>query len=158
MSEIENKSKSISAQVANRMGNLKKKTEELDQQIQEEWETLKRVSAMGDFSENAERQTSLDSLALLKSTLATYMNILEAYETHDSDYRPNGTVQVGSTVKLKDSSVNGCLYIKLYPDDLAISRIGAIAKSSPIGFALIGKKAGDSITVRACKYEVEEVL
>lgn len=155
---LERKSKEISAQVANRMENLKKKVEELEEQIKEEQHIVKMASAMGDYSENAERQSALDSLAMLTVSRISYMNTLEAYENYESAYKHNGTVMLGSTVRVTDCKLNTELYVKIYPDTLGNVRIGALAESTPLGAAMKGKKAGDLVTAKSLQYRIEEVL
>lgn len=155
-------SRIIESQVANHIGNLRRELESLEVKLKEEQETAQRASAMGDRSENAEWQIANDNIARYTVSLMSLMNTLSTYEKYSAAYAPTGRIQVGSTVKLSDITHSAQLYIKVYPPGLGNAKIGAITTATPLGAAILGKEAGQTVVVKAplgvISYRIEEVL
>ncbi|MEK7537934.1 MAG: transcription elongation factor GreA, partial [Patescibacteria group bacterium] len=99
---------------------------------------------LGDLSENAEYQEAKNEQAFnegrieeLESTLHNVMVIDEAAEG-------NGLIQVGSTVHVSNGQPR---VLHIVGSNEADPLNGQISNESPLGQSLIGKQAGDQISV-----------
>jgi transcription elongation GreA/GreB family factor len=60
--------------------------------------------------------------------------------------RPNGRVLVGSRITVRDSDGSEEVYVLVAPGQ-ADARAGCISPDSPLGAALLGQRAGDTVDV-----------
>lgn len=160
--ELEAACASIEAQVANHVSNMEKDLKAFEQKYKEEQEVAQRAAAMGDRSENAEWQIANDNLARYSVSIMSLRNTIETYEQYKASYAPTGLVMLGSTVKVRDMKHGATLVIKLYPPGLGNAKISAITIATPLGKAILGKAAGETVIVKAplgdIPYYIEEVL
>ena len=74
---------------------------------------------------------------------------------------PTGKVIFGTTVEIVNVDTDETVVYQIVGDDEANIKIGKISVSSPIARALIGKEAGDVVTVKTpggvVEYEILEV-
>ena len=120
-------------------------------------EKIANARDYGDLSENAEYDAAREEQAQLESRVAALEEILQNADII-KPAKSNGTVQVGSTVDLKNGKkVTYQIVGPVEADPLE----GKISNESPIGSALMGKKVGDKVTIETPKgsvsYTVEDV-
>lgn len=117
-------------------------------------EKLKEAISYGDLSENAEYQEARDDQAQVELRIAELEEMLKpgAYEIIDEDKgarKKKAGINVGSTVVLSDGSKGETLtYIIVGSQEASILE-GKISNESPIGKSLMGKSAGDMVSVTA---------
>lgn len=109
-------------------------------------ERIKSAREFGDLSENAEYTSALQEQVRVESRIAEIEHILQNVELIA---KPRGgrLVQLGSIVKLKAGSKIKQFQIvgTVEADPLN----GKISDESPIGQAVIGKKEGEQVQVKA---------
>lgn len=121
-------------------------------------ERLKQAKDLGDLSENSEYQEAREE----QSRLEAHINELEDILRNSAIIKKEnggGTVHIGSVAKVKKGT-----HIASYTivgSNEAKPLQGLISNESPIGHALLGKKAGDVVSVNTpngiVKYEIIEV-
>ena len=118
---------------------------------------VERTKEHGDFSENAAYQDAKATLRRAHSRVASLEDRIKRsviIEKTDSD-----TVQLGSTVVVEAAGKKFTFEI-LGPHEANPAK-GRISDQSPLGKALIGQKAGDTVDVvlaeRAVTYRILEV-
>jgi transcription elongation factor GreA len=106
---------------------------------------IKQARELGDLSENAEYQTAREEQDRLEGRISELEHILQNMQIIKKP-RTNGSVTLGSTVKLKASSKVKEFQIvgTMEADPLN----GKVSDESPIGRALIGKKVGDKAEIK----------
>ena len=100
----------------------------------------------GDVSENAEYDDAKNEQAFVEGRILMLERTLNVAVIIEEEAR-NDKVQVGSTVIVAE---DGCKpeTFQIVGTAEADPRLGRISNESPIGKALLGKKAGDSIDAR----------
>ena len=136
---------------------LETELSELKNRRSEIAEKIANARDYGDLSENAEYDAAREEQAQLESRVAELEEILQNADII-KPAKSNGTIQVGSTVDLKNGKkVSYQIVGPVEADPLE----GKISNESPIGSALMGKKVGDTVTIETTKgsvsYTVEEV-
>ena len=108
-------------------------------------ERLQEARAHGDLSENAEYDEARNDQAKLEENIAQLEKELDSVEViSDEDFK-KGVVHIGSQVEIDDNgSIIKCLIGSSSEDPELIS----VSDDSPVGKAIMGKKAGQ-------KFEVE---
>ena len=118
-------------------------------------ELIKEARSYGDLSENSEYDEAKDEQGRLYSRIAEVENILancviiEEAEV-DGDY-----VRLGATVTVLDKEFDEELTYRIVGSQEADPMNGAISEDSPMGKALMGRNAGEEITVDAPSGPVE---
>jgi transcription elongation factor GreA len=108
---------------------------------------IQELSSDGDVSDNSEYEDVKEELIQLDSRIREIEQILafaEILEREESD----GSVVFGSVVTLVDEEGEEETWTIVGPQE-ANPRQGRISNVSPVGAALRGKRAGDTITVSA---------
>jgi transcription elongation factor GreB len=108
------------------------------------------AAAHGDRSENYEYKLGKKKLREIDARLHRLQKQLESYEVVDPALRPK-TDQVffGATVTVEDEEGDTCTYQIVGGDELDDSLgPGRISYEAPLGRALLGKRAGDAVTVQ----------
>ncbi len=111
-------------------------------------EKIANARDYGDLSENAEYDAAREEQAMLESRITEVEDILQNADIIKAT--KSSTVKVGSTVQLKNGSK--VTYRIVGPVE-ADPMEGKISNESPIGQALMGKKAGDKVTIVTPKGE-----
>lgn len=106
-----------------------------------------RTAAYGDRSENFEYSQAKGALSRTKIQLMIVENQLKNAVVIQSGPSATGTVQLGSTVILEASGKEPRTFQILGPHE-ADPAHGKISNLSPLGAALMNKKAGDTVTVQ----------
>jgi transcription elongation GreA/GreB family factor len=126
---------------------LKARLERLRRSLPAAIEEAARTAAYGDRSDNAEYK---EAKGILRRTNGQILNIedqLKRVVEIPAAGDAGGRVQLGSTVKL---SINGATKsFRILGSSETDPGRGRISHTSPLGAALIGHRAGDSVTVQA---------
>ena len=118
-------------------------------------ELIKEARSFGDLSENSEYDEAKNEQGKLYSRIAEVENILANYvviEEHETD--PN-SVRLGSKVKVLDLEFEEEESYQVVGSQEADPMNGSISEDSPFGKALLGKNAGEDVTVDAPAGPVE---
>ena len=121
-------------------------------------ELLKEARSFGDLSENSEYDEAKNEQGKLHSRLAELEDILSNYVILEEDDDGGEYVRLGSTVTVLDKEFDEELTYKIVGSQEADPMNGAISEDSPFGRALLGKNAGDEVTVDAPGGLVEYTL
>lgn len=122
---------------------LKKEHEKLVGRRSELAEAIKLALEQGDLSENAEYHAAKEDQGRVESRVKEIEHILNNVEVISGSHK--GTVELGSSVELSSGSktVTYTVVGSVEADPLE----NKISDESPIGKALIGKKAGDDVDI-----------
>ncbi|MFA5051808.1 MAG: GreA/GreB family elongation factor [Patescibacteria group bacterium] len=112
---------------------------------------VKRLAELGDFSENAEYQIAKGKLRGMNERIQELEDaIKKAIVIEPATH--SGSVAIGNRVILEmDGEQKNYLLLGSAESD---PEKGVISHTSPIGGSLIGKKAGDTFTVKLAKKEI----
>ena len=105
---------------------------------------LQEARSHGDLSENAEYDEARNDQAKLEEKISQLERELDTVEVVSDDFFEQGVVHIGSVVEVDDSGERVKVIIGSTSED---DDIISITDDSPVGAALIGKKAGDKIKV-----------
>ena len=106
-------------------------------------EAIATARAFGDLSENFEYHAAKNEQGLLERRITMLRDRLSRAVIVEEDGSGDGAVGVGSKVELEDEQ-GGRLEVE-------ISSVGGVSPDSPVGRALMGAKAGDSVKIDAPK-------
>ena len=110
-------------------------------------ERIKTAREFGDLSENAEYDAAKNEQAIIEGEILEIEHKLaHATIIKDSDIK-KGTVSLGSKVDFVDNELNETFTYEIVGTTEADVELGRISNESPIGNALLGRKAGDTISV-----------
>lgn len=109
---------------------------------------IKEAREQGDLSENAEYDAAKDEQRDIEGRIEEIENILKNVEVADEEDVDMGTVSVGSIVTLFDYEYDEEVTYHLVGSTEADILNKKISNESPIGVALIGKRAGEEIEVQ----------
>lgn len=115
------------------------------------------AAAHGDRSENYEYKLGKRKLREIDARLHRLQKQLESYEVVDPATRPKtDRVFFGATVTVEDEEGARTTYQIVGGDELEESLgAGRISYDAPLGRALLGKREGDTVTVRRPAGEME---
>ena len=114
---------------------------------QEVAQKIKEAREQGDLSENAEYDAAKDEQRDIEARIEELEKILKNAEVVDEEEVDLDKINIGCRVKLLDVEFNEELEYKIVGSTEANSLKGKISNESPVGKALIGAKAGDSVSV-----------
>ena len=121
-------------------------------------EAAKRVGIareFGDLSENAEYDAAKDEQGMIEAEILEIENKLRNCEIINKDKLSNKVIGVGSIVKLYDETFEEELQYQIVGSTESNPTKGLISNESPVGQALIGKKKGDTVTIKTSTTVVE---
>jgi transcription elongation factor GreA len=125
--------------------------DELYRRTHEEREKIKNDIAtargFGDLSENAEYDAARNDQAKNEARIKELEELIENAVIIDESNIDSSVISLGSSVKLLNKNINAEFTYALVGSNEANPAEFKISDQSPIGAALIGKKAGDEITV-----------
>ena len=121
-------------------------------------ELLKEARSFGDLSENSEYDEAKNEQGKLHSRIGELEEILANYVIIEEEEDGGEYVRLGSTVTVLDKEFDEELVYKIVGSQEADPMNGAISEDSPFGRALLGKNAGDEVTVEAPAGPVEYKL
>jgi transcription elongation factor GreA len=107
-------------------------------------QAIATARGFGDLSENFEYHAAKNEQGLLERRIRLLRDRLDrAVLVDESAAAASGVVGVGSTVVVEDDEGERL--------EVQISSVDGISPDSPLGSALLGRKAGDEVEVRAPK-------
>ena len=111
-------------------------------------ERIKVAREFGDLSENAEYDAAKNEQAIIEGEILEIEHKLKyAVIIKDSNAK-KGTVSLGSKVELKDNDTGEVFTYEIVGTTEADVELGRISNESPVGNALLGRKAGEVVTVQ----------
>lgn len=124
-------------------------------------ERLKEARALGDISENSEYDDAKEAQAKNEYRIADIEAILKNVKIIEDTEISNKKVTLGSKVKLLDIEYNeemSYTIVSLQEEDIFKEKI---SNESPVGEAIMGRKAGETVSVRSpsgeLKYKILEI-
>lgn len=130
---------------------LRKLRDELDQLTTFERPKISRQIAdardKGDLSENAEYDAAKEAQGMLEMRISKLQDMIANARIIDESKLDHSTVQILSTVKLKNSKTGAITIYTFVAENEADIKAGKLAISTPIGRGLVGKKVGDKVTI-----------
>lgn len=109
-------------------------------------DAIEEARAHGDLSENAEYHAAKERQGQVEATVSDLEDRVSRAQIIDPATLSGDKIIFGATVSLLDDDDKPVRYQIVGPYE-ADARIGRISYNSPIGRALIGRKAGDEIEV-----------
>ena len=109
-------------------------------------ERIKVAREFGDLSENAEYDAAKNEQAMIEGEILEIEEKLK-YAVIIKETAKKGTVSLGSKVDLVDEDLGEKMTYEIVGTTEADVELGRISNESPIGNALLGRKAGDVIKV-----------
>jgi transcription elongation factor GreA len=103
---------------------------------------------LGDISESGEYEDAKKSQALLEGRIRELKYVLSRAELIDEETASNGEVRVGSSVTVRFDEDGDEETWTIVGSAEASPRQGKISNESPIGSALLGKRARHKVTVQ----------
>jgi transcription elongation factor GreA len=112
-------------------------------------EAISEARAHGDLSENAEYTSAKEAQSLNEGRILELEDVLGRADIIDPAKLSGATVKFGATVKLADAETDAEKTWQIVGEHEADVKAGRISLTSPIARALINKKVGDTIEVKA---------
>jgi len=104
-------------------------------------QAIATARSFGDLSENFEYHAAKNEQGLLEARIRVLRDRLHRAVVIDESARSTDTIGVGSNVEIEDEHGEKM--------QVEISSVGGVSPDSPVGQALMGRKAGDEVTVDA---------
>ncbi|MEG2936376.1 MAG: transcription elongation factor GreA [Clostridium sp.] len=124
-------------------------------------EKIKVALGYGDLSENSEYDEAKNEQAFVEGRIIQLENMLRNTTVVDENELPKDSVAIGSKVLVKDYEFDEEIEFQLVGSAEVDPYQSKISDESPVGNALMGKKAGDIIEVSTPdginKYEILEI-
>lgn len=122
---------------------------------------IEEARSHGDLSENAEYHAAKERQGHIDAKKRELENKLSHAQIIDMSRISNEKVVFGTTVTLADTGTGDTKRFTLVGQEEADIKQGKISVQSPVGKALIGHKAGDTVTIktpaRTVEYEIQEI-
>ena len=112
-------------------------------------EQIATARGFGDLSENAEYDEARNEQAKVEARIQELEALIENAEIIDESTMDIRSISLGSVVKLLDEDFDEEITYSIVGSNQADPLEQKISDQSPIGRALMGKKAGDKVTVTA---------
>ncbi len=109
-------------------------------------ERIKTAREFGDLSENAEYDAAKNEQAMIEGEILEIENKLK-YAVIIKDGAKKGTVSLGSKVDILDEETKEIFTYEIVGTTEADVELGRISNESPVGNALLGRKAGETVNV-----------
>ena len=108
---------------------------------------IAEARSFGDLSENAEYDEARNDQAKNEARIKELEELIENAVILDESNIDTGVVSLGSSVKVLNLDMNAEFAYDLVGSNESNPMEGKISDQSPIGAALIGRKAGDAVNV-----------
>ncbi len=122
---------------------------------------IEEARAHGDLSENAEYSAAKERQSFIEGKILELQQKLALAQVIDTSKINQSKAAFGARVKVLDVGSDEEYVFLLVGADEADAKNGKISLSSPVGRALLGKEAGDSVTIKApartIEYEILEI-
>ena len=112
-------------------------------------EEIAVARGFGDLSENSEYDEARNEQAKVEARIKELESLLENAEIIDESSLDAGVISLGSTAKVYDVEWDEELTYEIVGSNEADALNHRISDQSPIGAALLGKRAGDNVEVQA---------
>jgi transcription elongation factor GreA len=127
---------------------LQQEIEVLEHELQHELPAeLKKAVAMGDLSENAEYHMAKQRQEFVRARLGQMKRRMAELSLVNMANIPKDRAAIGSTIKVHDLTKDEKIEYKLVTSEESDVTKGLISTTSPIGRALLNKRAGDVVEV-----------
>lgn len=126
-------------------------------QREEITERLRFAISQGDLSENADYHKAKEDQAFLEGKIKEYETILSNAKIIENKHGQKGVVDVGAWVTIKEGDRPEEKYQMVGARE-ANPREGRISNESPMGLAIIGRKAGDTVTFETPGGKMEIII
>ena len=124
-------------------------------------EAIATARAKGDLRENAEYDAAREAQGFLEKRIAELSDQLSHVDIIDESRIDQSKAFLGAAVSLKDLNNNKDLTYVLVSKEEADFKAGRISTDSPVGKALLGKSAGETVEVKipagTLKYKIEKI-
>jgi len=142
---------------------LKKKLEHLRKvERPRNIKAIEEARSHGDLTENAEYEAAKNRQAFIEGRLIELNYKLACVDIIDPETLPKDRAVFASVVVLENSDTGEIVEYQLVGPDESNVEKGRISVSSPLGKAIVGKKPGDEISLKAPggkrRYELVEIL
>src|SRR6478752_771623 len=104
-------------------------------------QAIATARGFGDLSENFEYHAAKNEQGMLEARIRVLRDRLQRSVVVDESARTVGTVGVGSSVEIEDEQGEKM--------QVEISSVGGVSPDSPVGQALMGRKAGEEVEIEA---------
>ena len=121
------------------------KTDKMQQVIDD----IREARSQGDLSENSEYDEARTEQAKLYGRIAEIEEMLAHAVIIDDENEASGKIGLGCTVVIKDLSTGEIEEFRITGAQEANPMLGKMSDDSPFGRALVGKGAGEIVTVNA---------
>ena len=113
-------------------------------------EQIAEARSFGDLSENSEYDEAKNAQGKLYSKMAEYKDLIENVIITDGEKSDSGaTVAMGSKVVVREKDEEDTEEYEIVGSQEANPMQGRISEESPLGRALMGHKAGDTVSFEA---------
>ena len=110
-------------------------------------EKIKEARSYGDLSENAEYDAAKDAQAAMEKRITEIENMLKNEQVVSENDVSTDVISIGSRVKVYDIEFDEEAEYSIVGSTEANPDDGKISDESPVGAALLGKKAGETVNV-----------
>ncbi len=125
-------------------------------------EKLKLARSYGDLSENSEYDEAKDDQARLEADIIDLEKAIKNAKIIETGNNGKDEIAFGSTVKIYDVEFDEELIYTIVGSKEVDLKNNKISSDSPVGKALIGKKAGETVTVTtqagSSEFKVLEIM
>ncbi len=125
-------------------------------------ERIKQAKEFGDLTENAEYDDAKNEQAFVEGRILQIEQMLRSARVIDTSEASEDTVSVGVTVRLRDIAAGSEMSYTIVGSAEADPVSDRISNESPVGQALIGRRKGETVTVRVpagtFQYEILEIV
>ncbi len=124
-------------------------------------QAIEEARALGDLSENAEYSAAKERQSFIEGRIQEINAKLNGAQVIDPTTIKTDRIVFGATVTLSDQEAEKEITYKIVGTDESDIKQNKLSITSPLARALIGKKVGDEVTVKAPKgsvgYDVVEI-
>lgn len=121
------------------------KTDKMQQVVDD----IREARSHGDLSENSEYDEARNEQAKLFGRIAEIEEMLAHAVIIEEEVEVSGRIGLGCTVVVKDLSTDEVLEFRITGAQEANPMQGKMSDDSPFGRALVGKTAGETVTIAA---------
>ena len=102
----------------------------------------------GDLSENSEYDAAKEAQAMLEMKISNLKATLAEAKIIDPSKLSNETVQILSTVEMKNTKLGAKMKYTIVSESEANLKEGKISSTTPIAQGLLGKRVGDIVKIQ----------
>ena len=110
-------------------------------------EKIRVARGFGDLSENSEYDEAKNEQAIVEARILTLENQLKNVKIIEKSDTVKGTVSLGSFVTIRDVEFGDEMTYRIISSVESSNDMSTITDESPVGKALLGHKAGETVAV-----------